>query len=53
MKDLMSAGPVARAIENNSFDKVHDAMSTAIQPYIQADGHVVYRNKFRVVIAEK
>ncbi len=53
MKGLMSAGPVARAIENNSFDKVYDAVSMAIQPYIQSDGHVVYKNKFRVVIAEK
>ena len=53
LKGLMSAGPVARAIENNSFDKVYDAVSVAIQPYIQGDGHVVYKNKFRVVIAEK
>ena len=53
LKGLMSAGPVARAIENNSFEKVFEAVSVAIQPFIQSDGHVVYKNKFRVVIAEK
>lgn len=53
LKGLMSAVPVARAIEINSFDKVYDAVPIAIQPYIQSDGHVVYKNKFRVVIAEK
>lgn len=53
LKGLMSAGPVARAIEHNSFEKVYDALSVAIQPYIQSNGHVVYKNKFRVVVAEK
>lgn len=53
LKGLMSAGPVARAIENNSFDKVYDAVSIAVQPYIQSNGHVVYKNKYRMVIAGK
>ena len=53
LKGLMSAGPVARAIENNSFDKVYDAISLAIQPYIQSEGRVVYKNKNRVIIAKK
>lgn len=53
LKGLMSAGPVARAIENNSFDKVYEAVSTAIQPYIQSNGHVLYKNKYRMVIARK
>ena len=53
MKGLMSAGPVAKAIEHNDFDKVYDALLQAIQPYIKDDRHVVYQNKFRIVTAEK
>ena len=53
LKGLMSAGPVARAIENSGFKKVYEIISNAIQPYIQPNGHVVYNNKFRIVIAEK
>ena len=53
LKGLMSAGPVARAIENSGFERVYETISDAIQPYIQPNGHVVYNNKFRIVIAEK
>lgn len=53
LKGLISAGPVARAIENSGFEKVYDTISNAIQPYIKANGHIVYRNKYRVVISEK
>jgi ubiquinone/menaquinone biosynthesis C-methylase UbiE len=51
LKGLMSAGPVARAIENSGFEKVYETISNAIQPYIQPHGHVVYHNKFRIVVA--
>lgn len=53
LKGLMAAGPVARAIENSGFEKAKDAIKTAIQPYIKNDGHVVYQNKYRIVMAEK
>lgn len=53
LRGSMSAVPVVRAIEINSLDKIYDAVSIAIQPYIQCDGHIVFKNKFRVVIAEK
>lgn len=53
LKGLMSAGPVTRAIENSGFEKVHSTISNAIQPYTQTNGHVVYNNKFRVIISEK
>lgn len=53
LRGLLSAGPAAKAIENSGFEKVYDTTSAALQPYLRPDGHVVYYNKFRVVIAEK
>lgn len=53
MKGLLSAGPVARAIENSGFDKVYETVAVAIKPYIRPNGHVMYQNKFRVIIARK
>jgi SAM-dependent methyltransferase len=53
VRGLMAIGPVAKAIELNGFKKVQAGVTRAIQPYIKSNGHVVYKNKFRVVIAEK
>jgi ubiquinone/menaquinone biosynthesis C-methylase UbiE len=53
LKGLISTGPVARAIEYGSYQKAYDTIAASIRPYIQNNGHVVYHNKFRVVIAEK
>lgn len=53
IKGLISAGPVARAIANSGYQKVYDTISEAIQPYVKANGHVVYQNKFRIVSAKK
>lgn len=53
LKGLISAGPVSKAIEYCGFEKVYENLLQAIQPYIQSNGHIVYNNKFRVVIAEK
>lgn len=53
LKGLMSSGPVAKAIENSGYGKTFETVSNAMQPYIQTNGHVVYKNKFRVVVAEK
>jgi ubiquinone/menaquinone biosynthesis C-methylase UbiE len=53
IKGLLATGPVAKAIAHSGFDEVHQAVSQAIAPYIQANGHVVYRNTFRIAIAEK
>jgi ubiquinone/menaquinone biosynthesis C-methylase UbiE len=53
LKGLLSTGPAAKAIEYCGFQKVYETSSQAMQPYIQPNGHVVYNNKFRVVIAEK
>ena len=53
LKGLLSAGPVAKAIDNSGFEKVYKVAAAAIQPYIQQNGRVVYKNKWRVVICEK
>lgn len=53
MNGLLSAGPAARAIEHSTYDKVYATVEAAVEPFIQLDGHVVYQNKFRIVVAEK
>lgn len=53
LSGLMSAGPVERAINNSGYNQVYNTLSEAIQDYIQDNGHVVYHNKFRIVIAIK
>lgn len=53
LKGLISAGPVANAIAFSGLEKVMETIAAAIVPYVQPDGHVVYRNKFRVVTAKK
>jgi SAM-dependent methyltransferase len=53
LRGLISAGPVARAIDINGYQTVYNTIAEAIKPYIQDNGEVVYRNKFRVVIGKK
>jgi ubiquinone/menaquinone biosynthesis C-methylase UbiE len=53
LRGLLSVGPAAKAIENSGYDKVRETVIGTVQPYVQSNGHVVYKNKFRVVIAEK
>jgi SAM-dependent methyltransferase len=53
LKGLLSVGPAAKAIELNGYEVVYKTVSEAVQPYVKGNGHVVYNNKFRVVIAEK
>ena len=53
LRGLLSAGPAVRAIDNSGREKVQEAVLAAMQPFIQANGRVVYHNKFRVVIATK
>lgn len=53
LRGLMSAGPVARAIESNSIEKVSDVIAEAVQPYTNDAGHVIFHNKVRIVIAKK
>lgn len=53
LKGLLSAGPAVRAIDHSGLEKAHAAIEAAIQPYIQKNGHIVYHNKFRVVVAKR
>lgn len=53
LRGLLSVGPAAKAIENSGYEKVRETVLNAVQPYLQSNGHVVYKNKFRVVIVEK
>ena len=52
LRGLLSAGPIASVIDICGFEKVSKTVTEAIKPYIQQNGHVVYNNKFRVVISE-
>jgi SAM-dependent methyltransferase len=53
LKGLLSAGPAAKAIENSGFEKVYETMKEAVKPFIQNDGNIIYKNKWRVVICQK
>lgn len=53
LEGLLSAGPATRAIEHSGYDKVKTAVSNALQPFTQTSGHVIFHNKFRVLLAQK
>ena len=53
LKGLLSVGPATRAFEHSGAEKVYSTISAAIQPYVQPNGHVVYHNKFRIILATK
>ncbi|MDP9076981.1 MAG: class I SAM-dependent methyltransferase [Bacteroidota bacterium] len=53
LKGLLSSGPAARAIANSGLEKVQETVMKSFEPYIRDNGHVVYHNKFRIVISER
>lgn len=53
LRGFLSAGPAAKAIDAVGYDKVAEAVKATLPPFTRPDGHIVYNNKFRVVIARK
>lgn len=51
IKGLMSAGPVARAVEHSGFDEAYAQVYKSVKPYTRDTGHVVFNNRFRVIVA--
>jgi ubiquinone/menaquinone biosynthesis C-methylase UbiE len=53
IKGFLSSGPAARVIEHAGIEKATSALVGSMSAFTKDNGHVVYHNKFRVVIAEK
>lgn len=53
LKGLLSAGTATKAIKTSGIEKVYKESNKAIASYIQKNGRVIYKNKFRIVISEK
>jgi SAM-dependent methyltransferase len=53
LRGLLSAGPAVKAITHNGYDTVAAAVTESFPPHTLENGHIVYNNKFRVVLASK
>ncbi len=53
VKGLMALGAVSKAIERVGTDKVEAVIRSAVQPHLQKNGHIVYYNKYRIIMAER
>ena len=53
LRGLLSTGPAHRAITHVGYDKVAETVTATLPPFTRPDGHIVYNNKFRVVIAKR
>jgi ubiquinone/menaquinone biosynthesis C-methylase UbiE len=53
VRGFLSTGPAYRAMFTVGYDKVAEALTATLAPFTRPDGHVVYNNKFRVVLAKK
>ena len=51
LRGMLSAGPVERAIQNSGFERVRDAVESAITPYRNSSGGYHMNNLFRYLIA--
>ena len=51
LRGMLSAGPVERAIRNSGFERVRDAVASAISPYRNSSGGYHMNNLFRYLIA--
>src|SRR5580692_1108068 len=50
LRGLLSTGPAAKAIATVGYDKVAETVTATLPPFTRPDGHIVYQNKFRVVL---
>lgn len=53
LRGLLSAGPSVRAIHHSGYDQVVSTVTTSFEPHTRPDGHIIYNNKFRIVLATK
>jgi len=53
LRGLLSSGPSTKAIATVGYDKVAGTVTATLPPFTRPDGHVVYNNKFRIVIASR
>lgn len=53
LRGFLSAGPSYKVISQVGYDKVAETVTATLPPFTRPDGHIVYNNKFRVVIARK
>ncbi|HTR30757.1 MAG TPA: class I SAM-dependent methyltransferase [Puia sp.] len=53
LRGLLSTGPAHRAITHVGYEKVAETVTATLPPFTRPDGHIVYNNKFRVVIASR
>jgi ubiquinone/menaquinone biosynthesis C-methylase UbiE len=53
LRGFLSSGPAYKAIAQAGYDKVAEKVTATLPPFTRPDGHIVYNNKFRVVIAKK
>jgi SAM-dependent methyltransferase len=53
LRGFLSTGPATKAIATVGYDKVAETVTATLAPFTRPDGHVVYKNKFRVVIASR
>ncbi|HXB05567.1 MAG TPA: class I SAM-dependent methyltransferase [Puia sp.] len=53
LRGLLSAGPSTKAVANSGYDKVVSTLTPTFAPFTRPNGHIVYQNKFRVVLATK
>jgi SAM-dependent methyltransferase len=53
LRGLLATGPAVKAVDLNGYDKVSETVTATFGTYTRPDGHIVYHNKFRVVMATK
>jgi SAM-dependent methyltransferase len=53
LRGLLSSGPAYRVIAHAGYEKVAETVTATLPPFTRPDGHIVYNNKFRIVIAKR